>query len=304
MLFRNRRLEELLERVAEALERIADLMEADRGALPPVLASREEREEETPKVSLRPIDGTPFERFFAARKMPVRGVRNPEDDEMLEFLARFLGRRYAHLHQLYKKIKRSLISGKGFTLKLDPSNPNQLSAMVEFAAALYRRGLLAHYSYKRSPFFLLSLQPASDPRAINFLTGGWLELYVKQTMTALLTELKASNSVTYSYLHNVEIGERDRVDFELDLLFKINHEYFWIETKTAEYEPYIPRYAELAKKLSLDKDHAFIVATELTSEDALRLNSIFDLTLVPLGEFRDTMKEVLCRRLDLKVPGG
>ena len=87
-------------------------------------------------------------------------------------------------------------------------------------------------------------------------------------------------------------------DFELDVVFLINGEIYWVEGKTGNYQHYINKYSHVANMLNLDKNHSFLVLTDVINPNTTYiLSKTFDMTIIPVEEFEEEIKYVFHENL-------
>ncbi|MEC4986856.1 MAG: hypothetical protein SAK42_22365, partial [Oscillatoria sp. PMC 1076.18] len=143
-----------------------------------------------------------------------------------------------------------------------------------------------------SPRYQLKAKPSRLPDAINFLSGEWLERYIKQKIIQLLNESN-QEIIQYSYLTNPQISLPNGDDFELDIIFRINEEIFWFEVKTGEYQRHINKYSQMAQELNLDKDHAFMILTDIPDSATTALSNLFQMTVVNSDSFAEVFSRII-----------
>jgi len=114
--------------------------------------------------------------FLDARgiKVTLQPVKD-EVDAVLDRLSQAIGVRYASIAPFYSRLKSNLSDGRAFTLNLKNEPLERVSDICQVAQELHRLAFLEEYLYRKSPHFLLHARPSRLPRAINFMTGGWLE---------------------------------------------------------------------------------------------------------------------------------
>lgn len=100
--------------------------------------------------------------------------------------------------------------------------------------------------------------------------------------------------VEYSYVINPQIILPNGDDFELDVVFLINGNIYWIEAKTSAYQNYIDKYSKVAKMLNGMSERVFLVLTEILSQESQRiLEKTFGIQIIYVEEFERKMTEVL-----------
>ena len=105
----------------------------------------------------------------------------------LNQISNFMGDRYYSIRKLYKSIKSNMNEGEAFSLILK-DEPNQVvSDSCQLANMLCSIAFLEEYHYLKSPRSI-EAKPSRDPNALNFLSGGWLERYVKEKLVKIASQ--------------------------------------------------------------------------------------------------------------------
>ena len=220
--------------------------------------------------------------FLADRGITIKHERERgEADAVLDRVALFLGSRYPQVRKLCEHLKRHMNDGRAFTLNLRDEPQEAVSNICQLAHQLHTLAILEEYQYRRSPHYLLRARPSREPRAINFLNGGWLERY------ALATLLRAAHNIDptarCAWLANPQVALPNGDDFELDVLFEVEGEVYWLELKTGEYQRHISKYAKIRRTLGLPPERTFLVLADIPSGSAAKLSSLFDMTVTTSG---------------------
>lgn len=216
--------------------------------------------------------------FLAKRGVTIKHERERDEaDEVLDRLALFMGSRFQRIQRFYERLKRHLGDGRPFTLNLCNEPQEVVSSTCQLATELHTLALLEEYHYRRSPEYLLRARPSRQPRAINFLTGGWLERYgVAQLIGAARGIDPAARC---SYLKNPQIVLPNGDDFELDVLFEVEGEIYWLELKTGDYQRHIAKYAKVSRVLGLPFHRAYMVLTDIPRASATSLSALFGMSV-------------------------
>lgn len=313
-----------LKRIAEALEQIARQMSADKSypAQNPLAAAPEETNRETTSDTVgtdasipasadtegsqdascsRVVEQSPQAVIDMLESIGVSvknyATKNEEQQEVYN-IAKFMGDRYSEICYVYERLKRDLCQQTGFTLNMRTHTQQEVAASCQLCTSLYRIAFLADYKYMKSPAFNLHAQaPATDnPQAINFLTGHWLELYVRDTILEVLASM--GGDIEYSYIVNPQVSLPNGDDFELDVIFLINGKTYWVEAKTGNYQQYISKYAKLAKELGLDP-YIVLADTSVKSTTMQALSATYGIHACFVENFR----EAFSRRIEQDLLG-
>lgn len=264
-----------LERIANALERIANALE-DRspGESPltppmpekkPFLGGNRRARNQLPAP--RAAEYFLRQRGFTIR--PLSGAQQLEPDSDLVSLARFMAGNYPLIRDFYLELKTHLSKGTTLVFPFENLSPDTIETTREFGTKLEQAGLLSEMSQNGVPW--LSARPSREGRAINFLTGKWLEHFIWDQMRQVV-----GPSQPIDYLMNRQVILPDGRDFEFDIVAMIDGNPFWFEAKSGNYAPYLNKYAEIANILGLGPEQSFLVLAEingnLPSEVTVRCN--------------------------------
>ena len=104
-----------------------------------------------------------------------------------------------------------------------------------------------------------------------------------------------SKEVDFSYLINPQVILPNGNDFELDLVFCVNDNFFWIEAKSGDYQQHITKYSRIATLLGLDYEHSIMVLTDIAPNQSDALTSLFGMTVYSLNQLEDGLKDTLVR---------
>ena len=236
------------------------------------------------KTSVVEVDNTELQEFLKTRGIQIKRIPpRQECDDILDRLAMFMGNRYNSIDKLHARIKSSMDRGYSFTIDLKNLPQEQISNICQLATRLHDLAFLEEYRYQKSPHFILSAKPSRNPKALSFFSGQWLERFVKdRTIEAIR---KTHLELQYSYLLNPQIILPNGDDFELDAIFKIGNDIFWFEAKTGSYQRYLEKYAKISSILGLDREHAFMILTDISETSAQELSALFQMKVVNIESF-------------------
>jgi hypothetical protein len=207
-------------------------------------------------------------------------------NEAFEHLARHLGMHFHLLANFYEKVKRCVATGRGQRIDIDGYTHAERSAAVQFGTLLHRHGMLKDFYYHRSPKKQLRVIPTKDGQVGQFLTGGWLEIYVSAVLTRRLRA--AMSSAKFQLLYNVKGVLPDGREFEADLMAAVEGRLFWLECKTGQWQDYSARFRGLVKIFGVERESAALLL--IKSPDAntrARATDMLDMTLLSLEEVDD-----------------
>ncbi len=210
-------------------------------------------------------------------------------NNQLNHISNFMGDRYSSIKKLYKSIKSSMNEGEAFSLCLKDEPQQVVSDSCQLANLLLGAAFLEEYRYFKSPKFILEARPSRSPDALNFLSGGWLERYVK----GKLVKVAGQQGKKVSYLANAQVTLPNGNDFEMDLFFCVNDRFYWVESKTGDYHESINKYSSLASELSLQKSQVFLVLTDVDQDRKISLSSIYRLSVIGVDDVEPTFVKIL-----------
>lgn len=219
--------------------------------------------------------------WLAARGIMIKNAREQSAADMVfDQLADFLGSRFDNLTRVHSDIRRTLPSGRSFTLNLSSSRQEEIADVTQFCSVLSTYAFLTSYNYNKSTKTIFAI-PQRDGKVINFFNGGWFERYVYQRTVALLVQ----NMTDFTCLMNPQITFPNGDDFELDLIFLIDGQPLWVECKTGEYAAYVAKYAEMRKLLSVSKSRSILVILGVPDDVTANLSHIYDITVANENNF-------------------
>ena len=177
----------------------------------------------------------------------------PEAEEKaLDRISAFMGERFAAVEPLYDKMKTAATKsttakgGSEFQLSLKSASQQDIGSITQLCVSLKEAGVLQSYTYnstQRRVYAKLS----SEGRLQNFVTGGWLERYVKQEVSLALKRRNLQHDLLYNALIVYPNGDK----FEVDLLARTPNLFTMVECKTGNYEEALDRHVRMAQDLRI-----------------------------------------------------
>lgn len=299
----NEELLKILERIASALEKISEALNKENRDIVPnsIIAENSHTfvNKDTSQVKAETIKENPsiLEDFLLSRGVTIKNIPEEEEaDETLDKISIFMGNRYSLIRPFIEQIKQKMNSAGTVRLDMKDKNQQEISSICQLATRLHEIAFLEEYTYLKSPKCLLFAKPNRIPQALNFFAGKWLERFIKSQIISLVRQVNPN--IRFSYLLNPQILLPNGDDFELDLLFEIDGEIFWFEMKSGDYQRYVKKYSKVSKILDLDKNHSFMILTDITEAGAEALKSLFGINVVKIENFS---KEFLNQILKYKV---
>lgn len=211
-------------------------------------------------------------------------------------IATYMGKYLPYILPFYNALKATLNEGEEFRYSLAQKASRTITHTLEFCRMLKSVGFLSEFAYRRSQQYSIIAKVNRSAEAINFLTGGWLEHYIRDKVISILTTHPATLSLPYAFMKNPNIVLPGGENFELDFLLCVGEKVFWIEAKTGEYMTYLPKYARVSKLLGLGRTTSMLVSVEsLAPDDNLTIRH--DLSCCNIDEFPDVFRINLVREL-------
>ena len=217
-------------------------------------------------------------------------------DPRISQIAGFLGKYLSYVLPFYETLKATLNEGAEFTYSLAGLNGRDVTHTLNLCRMLREVDFLASYAYRRAPHYKIVARVNRTPTAINFLTGGWLEHFIRDKVVSILTTHPATLDLPYAFMKNPCIILPGGEDFELDLLLSVGERIFWIEAKTGEYMEFLPKYSRVSKVLGLDRNTSMLVSVGALAP-ADNLSARYELSCCNLDEFADVFRINLVREL-------
>ena len=236
-------------------------------------------------------------RYLERRGVTIVSIPDESDlDPRVSQIAAFLGKYLSYVLPFYETLKATLNEGPEFSYSLAGLPGRDVTHTLNFCRMLQEVDFLASYAYRRSPHCKIVARVNRTPAAINFLTGGWLEHFIRDKVVSILTTHPATLDLPYAFMKNPRIILPGEEDFELDLLLSVGERIFWIEAKTGEYMDFLPKYSRVSKVLGLNRNTSMLVSVDALAP-ADNLSARYELSCCNLDEFADVFRINLVREL-------
>lgn len=287
----------ILERIASSLEKISNILD-ERGIntfkdsniskfLP---TSNEDKEGmDTEEITERQYI---IEKYLSSRNITVKHI-NQEDEanRIKENIALFIGNRYNSIKIFFDQVKKNMNSGGSIKMDLKNKPQEDISNICQLATMLHEIAYLEEYEYQKSPKYLLFAKPNRIPQAINFFSGQWLEIFIRSQVSILIRQ--TNPNIKYSYITNPQVKLPNGDDFELDILFEIEGEIYWFEAKTGDYQRYVEKYSKISRILNLNRDHSFMILTDIRETATQALTSLFGMNVIKIENFSKEFQKMI-----------
>jgi hypothetical protein len=229
----------------------------------------------------------------------VRLVSLPDEsglDSRLPPIAAFLGKYLTYIQPFYTRLKATLNVGEEIQFSLLGFPGRDVTHILNFCKMLKDAGFLAAFTYRRAPYCTVVARLARTPAAINFLSGGWLEHYIRDKVVSILTTHPSTMDTPYAFMKNPRIILPGEEDFEFDFLLLIGSSVFWIEAKTGEYMDYIAKYSRVSKLLDLNRNNNLLVLVDAPKPDS-NISARYGISCCSVDEFAEVFRLAMVREL-------
>ncbi|MFT0788209.1 hypothetical protein [Synechococcus sp. H55.10] len=247
--------------------------------------------EEIAAAGILEVDVSKIESFLSSKNIKIKSIDVKEKEEKLDQIAAFMGNRYSLIKRFYGMIKSNMNSGNSFSINLKDEPQQVISSTCQVAKELHGIAFLEEYRYFKAPRYLLVARPSRSSQALNFLSGKWLERYVRDKLICLAAS--QAEKIDFSYITNAQVTLPNGADFEMDLFFHINDQFYWVESKTGEYQDKVQKYSKIASDLGLQKNQVFMVLTDVSQDVKTGLSSLYHLSVISVDEVEATFEGIL-----------
>lgn len=210
--------------------------------------------------------------------------------------AAFLGKYLQYVQPFYNMMKTTLNDCREFRFSLANSGSRAVTHTLNFCRLLKAAGFLSSYTYRKSPQYSIIARVKRLPDALNFISGGWLEHYIRDRVVSVLTTHPVTLSMPYAFLKNPKVILPGGEDFELDFLLCVGRKIFWMEAKTGEYLNFLQKYSRVKTLLGLTRATAMLVSVEPFAQDSA-ISVQYGLSCCTIDEFQDVFRINLVREL-------
>ena len=235
--------------------------------------------------------------YLSARGIRVASLPDESGiDPRVPRISSFLGKYFPHVQPFYARLKATLNEGEDFQFSLRGLHGRDVTHILNFCRMLRDVGYLAVFSYRRAPHYAVAARVSRIPAAINFLSGGWLEHYIRDKVVSVLETHPATLDTPFAFMKNPKIVLPGDEDFEFDFLLMVRDKIFWIEAKTGEYMNYLEKYSRVAKLLGLNRNNNLLVLSDAPKPDA-NVSARYGISCCGVDEFASVFRLGLVREL-------
>lgn len=237
-------------------------------------------------------DGLPIINYLKSKGFVVFDYRTEfEESSIYDNFALRIGNNYSIFRDFMEGVKRSYYSGKNEVVNVKDLIPQEKSLVIGTSKEMYDNAILDFSFYRKNTGLLRVHLNTENDKGVKFMLGEWLERYVLLTCISCL--YKETTIVPYSFAANIHVETPSHQSAELDIMFKIGDEIYWIEAKAGDYQHYISKYSNIREELKLKKSNAILVIAGITKNIAKNLSETFSLTVIPVEDLENVIRKIM-----------
>ncbi|MEM8777641.1 MAG: DUF1887 family CARF protein [Cyanobacteria bacterium P01_G01_bin.49] len=210
-----------------------------------------------------------------------------EAEKVWDSIARERGRHddCQELVNLHNQIRKN---ADRFRFNLSGKSQEAIRICTQYAHTLNQAGMLASYHYD-SKNKMITGSVFSRPDIRQFLNGGWFERYTYQQVSP-----KLAKQGKVDCLINPVVRFPNGNVYELDLLFLVDNQPFWVECKSGNHwNECLPKYCQRREVLGIDKKRSLLVSLELNEQSANNMTAMWEITVTTATQVTPKIEEVL-----------
>jgi hypothetical protein len=233
----------------------------------------------------------PLQTWLAAKQIQATfDFSSVDTTGFFDDAAKAIGARYDLFGELMERVRFSYRkSFSWLNLELGGLSQKDAQAVNALCRQLYGFTFFSRYTYqKQEKIVRLTLQSA--PAVRGFFEGGWLEWYAFVELLALMQ----ARGQGFSCARGVKVTFPNEDLHELDVVFLPQGlPPICIECKSGEFRQDIEKYLKLKRRLGIERSRFIVCALDLTDEQAVGLNSMYDLTFVSLSSLQTHLQTLV-----------
>ncbi|OQA74143.1 MAG: hypothetical protein BWY32_03699 [bacterium ADurb.Bin243] len=199
--------------------------------------------------------------FLASKNVQV--IRQHEQLNNLEpavkDLAMFMGDNFKNIKRIYDLMKLNLSPVRTFSISIENLTRQEREMSMAFAVKLQNAKAISSYRLSCDKKNLI-IAPVKSFTTCNFLTGHWFEYYIREKILAAVNS--SVPGLDFACLSNLSIKLASGKYAEIDMMMRINGEYFLIEAKSGKLNIGIGQFYRLLNGLRIKTRNAFILMNE------------------------------------------
>ena len=172
---------------------------------------------------------------------------------------------------------------------MSKSKPESKNKIIALAGKMYACGLLNRFRYDLDNEYI-SGTVSSVPRCVNFITGGFLEIYARKIVKNTVCEeakLRNCDSEIFSNVFIEKEGKRN----ELDVVFRVGDKVFWSEVKSGHFAP--EDYYKLGIQMGVVPDRLILLAAERTASETKAISYFYEYYCANIAQFESSLKKMI-----------
>jgi len=200
------------------------------------------------------------------------------EDLVINRIADYMALHWDQIKKAYRKIKANLNATQNTIISIKDLGSKQELVLRTWFESLYKIAFFENYNHVPQNHFALKI--SSNPAAIAFMTGYWLEFHLESKLIELLSKRLITGSGN-ELVRNVKIELPNGDPGELDAIVKLNNQIYWFEVKTGPYQRHLPKYKRFAAMMGLGANHAILLLPEIDSSTQHDITQLYQIR--PLG---------------------
>jgi len=199
--------------------------------------------------------------FLASKKVEV--VKQAEQLKDLspdiKDLSMFMGDNFKSIKKIYDMFKNNLCPVRTFSVSSENFSRVQREMAMIFLYKLRAVNAISSYRISSNKKNLI-ITPVKSFTTCNILTGHWFEYYIREKILAAVKD--SLPGLDFACASNLSIRLTNGKYAEIDMMMRINGEYFLIEAKSGKLNGGIGKFYRLMNDLRIKARNAFIIMTE------------------------------------------
>lgn len=227
--------------------------------------------------------------WLGARGVALCGVNTSLSDfeSAMLVVARLFGDHFEDLESLHDAVRSTLNSTGRFSVKMGQCSGETIGRNVALAQNLASLGVFLDVRYDKASRVLTGRTQISDGRIINFFTGRWFELWVRDRLLAALERRPSS------VFSNLTLSLPNGQTREMDLLAFVHGQPLWIECKTGEPETYLQRFRELREVLHIDPRRSVLALLQVNATVSDQLTKIWGIEVIGRKDLPGALADII-----------
>lgn len=174
-------------------------------------------------------------------------------------LSMFMGKNYKSIKKIYDIFKNNLYPVKTFSVSRENFSREQREMAMIFMHKLHAAKAISGYYISANKKNLI-VTPIKSFTTCNILTGHWFEYYIREQILAAVKDNLPG--LDFACASNLSIRLSNGKYAEIDMMMRVNGEYFLIEAKSGKLNGGIGKFYRLMNDLRIKARNAFIIMAE------------------------------------------